>query len=260
MKMKHEELVLALRQLRLSRIIQEYVEVAKIAEKEKMTYEQYFCRLIQLELEAKHQNRIKKLTWDSKIPYTKSLEAYDFGIRTGITQMQFDRLAQGEFVKQAGNIVFYGSFGVGKTHLAILLIQKLCELGYRCFYSSTHALINQLLLAKRDLEINALFKRLDRFDLIACDELGYIPHTQEGADLFFQFISQRAERKSLLITTNLTYSEWEKVFLNPLTTAAAVDRIIHNCQTFNIGGQSYRSIIAKKRSTQLTVDPENTTH
>jgi DNA replication protein DnaC len=258
MKMKHEDLVLALKQLRLNRMVHEYVEVAKMAEKEKMTYEQYLSKLIQVELESKRQNRIKKLIWDSKIPYSKNIEAYDFSIRTGLTQLQFNRLAEGEFIKQGGNVVFYGSFGVGKTHLAIQLLQKMCELGYRCIYYSTHTLINQLLAAKRDLEINSLFKRLDRYDLIVCDELGYIPHTQEGADLFFQLISQRAERKSLLITTNLTYSEWDKVFLNSLTTAAAVDRIIHNCQTFNIGGQSYRSITAKKRSTELTTDQEKT--
>jgi len=258
-KIKHEELVLSLKQLRLNRMVHEYVEVARFAEKEKLTYEQYLAKLIQVEIEAKRQNRIKKLIWDSKIPYSKNIETYDFSIRTGLTELQFSRLSEGEFIKTGGNIVFYGSFGVGKTHLAIQLLQRMCELGNRCIYYSTHSLINHLLTAKRDLEINSLFKRLDRYDLIVCDELGYIPHTQEGADLFFQLISQRAERKSLLITTNLTYSEWDKVFLNPLTTAAAVDRIIHNCQTFNIGGPSYRSIIAKKRSTELTTEQETTT-
>ena len=89
---------------------------------------------------------------------------------------------------------------------------------------------------------------LDKFDIIVCDELGYVPHNQDGADLFFQLISQRAERKSMVITTNLTYSEWEQVFLNPRTTAAVVDRIILNCETFNIGGdESFRSLTAKKQ-------------
>jgi DNA replication protein DnaC len=90
------------------------------------------------------------------------------------------------------------------------------------------------------------------FDLIRCDELGYVPHDQDGADLFFQLIAQRAERKSLLITTNLTFSEWESVFINPRTTAAAVDRIIHKCETFNITAPSFRGKSAKKKMNEKT--------
>jgi len=156
-------------------------------------------------------------------------------------------LATGDFVRQAANVVFYGGFGLGKTHLAIALTGKLCEAGFKCLFTTTHGLIDQLVTAKRDLALTSLFKRLGKFDLIYCDELGYVPHDQDGADLFFQLISQRNERKSLLITTNLTYSEWDKVFLNLRTTAAAVDRVIHNCETFNIGGDSWREIEAKKR-------------
>lgn len=258
MKMKHEELVNTLKRLRLYTASREYVEVAKQAEKEKMTYEQYLANLIQVELRVRERNRLKKLIHEAKIPISKTLEEYNFNIREGITEMQIQRLSTGEFLRQGGNVVFYGGIGVGKTHLAIVLAYKLCELGYRCLYNSTTVLINQLLEAKKNLELNAFFKKLDRYDLIVCDELGYIPQTQEGADLFFQLISQRAERKSLLITTNLTYSEWDKVFLNALTTAAAVDRIIHNCQTFNIKGPSYRTIVAKKKAELLTEEIQQT--
>ncbi len=261
MKMRHDELIINLKQLRLFTVCKDYVELAKQAEKEKYTYEQYLSLLIDTEIRTKYNNRIQRLIKDAKLPFTKTLEQYDFSIRNGINDKQFQRLATGEFVKQAGNVVFYGSFGVGKTHLAILLTQLLCEQGYKCFYTSSNLLIQNLLTAKRDLELNAYLNKLDRFDLIVCDELGYLPQTQEGADLFFQLISQRAERKSLMITTNLTYSEWEKVFLNPLTTAAAVDRIIYNCQTFNIEGQSYRSIVASKRKNEkidLTANKEIT--
>jgi DNA replication protein DnaC len=157
------------------------------------------------------------------------------------------RLTEGDFVRQAFNLVFYGTFGVGKTHLVIALVESLCALGYKCLFTSTHSLINELLSTKRDLTLTALFKRLDRFDVIACDELGYVPHDQDGADLFFQLISQRTERKSMIITTNLTYSEWDRVFINPITTAAAVDRIIYRCETFNVKGPSWRGMEAKKR-------------
>ena len=247
--MKHEELISGLKQLHLNDIATQYVEISKISEKDKRTYEQYLAKLVQIELAAKHRLKVERLVKEAKIPIYKNLDAYNFDVREGITAKEFNRLATGEFVRKAANIVFFGSFGVGKSHLAIALTGKLCEAGFKCLYSTTHGLINQLTLAKRDLALASLFKRLDRYDLIICDELGYVPHDQDGADLFFQLISQRNERKSLLITTNLTYSEWDQVFLNLRTTAAAVDRVIHNCETFNITGESWRELEARKRLT-----------
>jgi DNA replication protein DnaC len=245
--MKHEELIAGLKLLHLNDMASQYVEISRISEKDKRTYEQYLAKLVEVELAAKHRLKVERLTREAKIPLYKSQDAYNFDLRTGITAQEINRLASGDFVRKAANVVFYGSFGVGKTHLAIALAGKLCEAGFKCLYSTTHGLINQLITAKRDLALASLFKRLDKFDLIVCDELGYVPHDQDGADLFFQLISQRNERKSLLITTNLTYSEWDKVFLNLRTTAAAVDRVIHNCETFNIEGPSWREITAKKR-------------
>lgn len=247
MNMKHEELISGLKYLHLHDISSQYVEVAKDSEKEKRTYEQYLAKLVQIELVAKHRQKVERLIKEAKIPIYKSLDAFNFDVRTGITAKQFNRLASGEFIRKAENVVFFGNFGVGKTHLAIALTGKLCEAGFRCLHFTTHGLINQLLVAKRDLGLAALFKRLDKYDLIVCDELGYVPHDQDGADLFFQLISQRYERKSLLITTNLTYSEWDQVFLNTRTTAAAVDRVIHNCETFNVGGDTWRGMMAQKR-------------
>jgi DNA replication protein DnaC len=253
--MKHEELITSLKQLHLNEMAKEYIEISKISEKDKKTYEQYLAKLVEIELQGKHRLKVNRLIKEAKIPLYKGLENYNFDARTGITAKQVARLAEGDFVRQAANVVFYGSFGVGKTHLAIALTGKLCEAGFKCLYSSTHGLIAQLLLAKRDLTLASLFKRLDRYDLIVCDELGYVPHDQDGADLFFQLISQRSERKSLLITTNLTYSEWELVFLNPRTTAAAVDRVIHNCETFNIAGDSGRGNFEIQRKVNKNLTP-----
>ena len=251
--MKHDELITKLKELRLTGMAAQYVEAAKIAEKEKLTYEQYLAKLVEVETEIKRYAKIKRLLHEAKLPLRKTMESYDFSLRTGITAKQFNRLAEGNFVREAANVVFYGSFGVGKTHLSMSLTTLLCEKGFKCYFTSTHALIAELLKAKNDLTLVSFLKRLDRFDLIVCDELGYIPQEQAGADLFFQLISQRDERKSLLITTNLTYSEWDKVFLNPFSTQAAVDRIIRNCETFNIDGESFRKITAKKRQqTQQT--------
>ena len=252
--MKHDELMTGLKKLFLYEISKEYVEVSKLAEKNRSTYEQYLANLVQIELNAKHQQKVKRLISRAKLPLQKGLTNYDFNVRTGITALQFNRLAEGNFVKEATNIVFFGSYGVGKTHLAIALTERLCALGLKCYFTSTHALINQLQSAKRDLTLTSLYKRLDGFDVITCDELGYIPHDQEGAELFFQLISQRSERKPFIITTNLTYSEWDKVFLNPITTAAAVDRIIYKCETFNIGGENWRAMMAKKNLSKKEIE------
>jgi len=156
----------------------------------------------------------------------------------------------GDFLKDGTNIVLYGEFGVGKSHLAEGLTRGLCELGHRCIFIPAQKLMNDMLEAKKNLTLASLFKKLDRFELLTIDELGYSSHNREGSDLFFQLISQRYERRSTIITTNLTYSEWDKLFSNPITTAAAVDRIIHRCETFNIVGPSWRAEEAKKRQRQ----------
>ena len=245
--MKHEELIASLKQLHLTAMAQGYSEVARQCEQGKRTFEQYLAALVAMEIAHKRSCRIGRLVKDAKLPKDRSIEGYDFKCRTGISEQQVRRLAEGNFVGQAGNVVFYGGFGVGKSHLALALTKRLCEAGFRCLFTSTHDLILSLLEAQKNLTLAAEFRRLDRFDLVTLDELGFTPQSRDGADLFFQFISQRYERKSLMITTNLTYSEWDKVFINSITTAAAVDRIIHQCETFNIVGPSWRAEQAKKR-------------
>jgi DNA replication protein DnaC len=225
-----------------------YIEASRAAEKARLTYEQYLAGLTSAEINYKSDQRVKRLTKEANLPLVKHLDGYDFSNRTGITIAEFKRLASGDFVRDGSNVVFYGDFGVGKTHLAIALIHELVKKNLRCLFTSTHTLIEQMLEAKRNLMLLPLFKRLDRFDLLICDELGYIAQSQDGADLLFQLISQRTERKSFLITTNLTYSQWDKVLVNPLNTAAAIERIIHKCETFNIRGPSHRAEDAKKRN------------
>jgi DNA replication protein DnaC len=257
--MTHEELATNLKALGLMTMLSQYVETAKAAEKKKSTYEQYLSFLAKAELDAKSHARRQRLIQEAKLPRSKRIETYNWENREGISLAEFNRLATGDFLKEASNIVFYGGLGVGKSHLAEALILKLCELGKRCYFTSTHMLIEQMIDAKKNLTLTQLLKKLDRYDFLVLDELGYLPQTRDGADLLFQLISQRDERKSILITTNLTYAEWDRVFVNPLNTAAAVDRIIHKCETFNIQGPSWRSETAKKRQTkqkELTVQTE----
>ena len=246
--MNHDELVSALKQLRLMAMAEQFAEFAKQAERGNLTFEQFLAVLATAEIEAKQRLKVSRLVKEAKLPKIKEISDFEFNCRQGINRQQVQRLMAGEWVEKAWNIVFYGGFGVGKSHLAMALTRELCALGYRCHFTSTNELIDGLLRANSTLTLSAHLKALDRFDLIVLDELGYTPHTKDGADLFFQFISQRYERKSLLITTNLTYSEWDQVFINLSMTQAAVDRIIHRCETFNIQGPSWRAEEAKSRA------------
>ena len=250
--MNHEELITNLQLLKLPTMARDYAEAAKVADKKGGTYEQYLATLVKSELASKHQLKVTKHIKEAGFPLIKTADAFDFKQRTGINEKQFLKLTEGHFLKEATNIVFFGSFSVGKTHLALALTHSLCQKGYRCLFTSTNTLIEQMILAKKASTILAFMKKLDRYDLITCDELGYIPQESAGADLFFQLISQRSERKSMAITTNLTYSEWDKVFINPLTTSAAVERVIANSETFHIEGPSWRTEQAKKRQQALT--------
>ena len=124
------------------------------------------------------------------------------------------------------------------SHLAEGLTIAFCHYEYRCQFITMPNLIEELVCAQTTLNLADYFRKLDRYDLIDIDELGYSSQKQDGADLFFKLISHRYERRSIMITTNQTYSEWDKVFLNPITTTAAVDRVLHKCETFSITGPS----------------------
>lgn len=243
--MNHLELSEHLKTPKLYSVAKNLLQTALRAEDKKLSYEQFLAELIHVEIIQRSETRKKLLLAQSKINSNKCLESYDYNGRKGVSAQLINRLKTGEWLRQASNIVLYGDIGVGKTHLAVGLVRSLCELGFRCLYLPTNKLVEELSKSKRDLDLGGHFKRLDKFDLLVCDELGYIPQNQEGGELFFQLIAHRYERKSILITTNLPYSEWGKVFHNPVTTAAAVDRIIHHCETINITGKSGRQKYAE---------------
>jgi DNA replication protein DnaC len=236
----HSELTNKLKDFRLSGMGNHFYELAKRAEKEKLTYEQYLSLLVEKEILTRTSNRTKRLLISSKIPVMKTIEEFNFAPIEGITKTEWNDLASGDFIKNKTNLVFYGLFGVGKTHLATSLLVEFSKKGIPCLFTSTHKLIQDMLIAKENLTLNQLFKKLDRYDVILFDELGYVPQNEDGGNLFFQLISDRSERKSIIITTNLTFSEWDKVFSNKLSSAAAIERVLHKSKVFNLKGPSHR--------------------
>jgi DNA replication protein DnaC len=239
--MTQTQLTETLKKLKLTTIVANFQEIARRSQEKNQTYEQFLWELVQWEAKARHENRVNLLLKQAKAPIQKTLSSFNFTARQGITQGDIEELAKGDWVRKGHNTVLFGGFGVGKTHLALGILRALCQEGFHCYFSSVAQLMNMLVEEKRNLGLSKLERKLDKFDLIVCDELGYVSASPEGAELFFQLIAQRYERKSLLITTNLAFSQWDNVFQKTLMTQAALDRVLHHCKTFNINGHSQRA-------------------
>lgn len=241
----------SLKSLKLTTILSEYSDIAMIALEEKLTYEQYLLSLSKRELEHRFAKRVKYLLKQAKFPKVKTIDEYDFS-KVTISKESILQLCSGNFLSDYNNIVFFGAPGAGKTHLAMSIGRELCLKGFKIIFHTGCSLIQELVKAKNSLTLTNYFKKMISYDLVIIDELGYIPFEKTEGDLLFQFISDRYERKSILITTNLAFSQWDSLFKNKMVATAAIDRIVHYSQIFKFevkdkNGESYRTEMAKKR-------------
>lgn len=239
-----------LKELKLTRMLETYGEAAKIALEEKYSYEHYLHYLSGKEIEFKFNSRVRALIQAAKFPKVKTLDTYDFSL-VNIPKENIIELCHGHFLSDHTNIIFFGSSGTGKTHLALSMGRELCLRGKKVIFYTGCALVQDLVRAKNNLTLTNYFKKLMAYDLVIIDELGYIPFGRAEADLLFQFISDRYEKKSLLITTNLAFSEWEKVFQDPMVTNAAIDRLIHYSKVFQFNSSKDESFRAKEAKRKL---------
>ena len=237
----------SLKNLRLPTILSEYSELAMMALEGKYSYEQYLLSLSRREVEQRFNNRVRYLLKGAKFPKIKTIDEYDFS-KAEISEEAISQLCHGNFLGDYNNVIFFGTPGSGKTHLAMGIGRELCLKGYKVLFHTGCSLIQELVKAKNNLTLTNLFQKLMAFDLIIIDELGYIPFEKTEGDLLFQFISDRYERKSILITTNLAFSEWDTLFKDKMVATAAIDRLVHYSQIFKFEkDQSYRAEAAKKR-------------
>ncbi|QDT43481.1 transposase [Gimesia alba] len=218
----------------------EFEKLAQEAASSNQTFEQYLLQLTELEVAARSTNALTSRIKQAQFPVEKGLEDYDFAAIKSVNKQKVLELARGEWVRQHTNLCLLGQPGTGKTHLAIALGLAACREGIRTKFFTAAALVNQLETAQQQYNLERLLNRLDKLDLLIVDELGYLSFSRAGAELLFQVFADRYERRSLLITSNLAFSDWGQIFQGERMTAALLDRLTHHCEIFEMNGESYR--------------------
>jgi DNA replication protein DnaC len=206
-----------------------------------------------LELEAgdRRERRVERLQRAAKLPPGKTFETFaDARLPRPLVQQLHD-LAAGHFLDRAANVLAFGLPGVGKTHAACALGHALVHAGHSVLFTPTFQLVQELLAAKRDLQLPRALRRLDVFELLILDDIGYVQQSPDEIEVLFTLMAERYERRSMLITSNLVFSEWERIFKNPMTTAAAIDRLVHHSVILEFDVPSYRTEDAKKRGSAV---------
>jgi DNA replication protein DnaC len=229
-----------LKQLRLPNMHAEFEKLAREAANANENYEQYLLRLTELEVTARSANVLATRIKNATFPIHKDFDTYDFTAMPSLSKPKILELARGDWLEQRTNAIFVGQPGTGKTHLATALGLAACRLGYRVRFFTAAGLVNRLEEAQKQYQLDRFLGQLDRAQLLICDELGYLSFSRAGAELLFQVFADRYERKSLLITSNLAFSDWGQVFQGERMTAALLDRLTHRCHIFEMNGESYR--------------------
>lgn len=206
------------------------------------------AEVLELEAGARRERRVDRLRRTSKLPPGKTFDTLDRGRVPRPVLLKVQELARGEFLDRADNVLLFGLPGVGKSHLACALGHALVEAGRSVLFSPTYQLVQHLLAARRDLSLPRALRALDGFDAIILDDIGYVQQTPDEAEVLFTLMAERYERRSMIITSNLVFSQWDRIFKSPMTTAAAIDRLVHHAVILEIDRTSVRAEEAKKRN------------
>lgn len=206
------------------------------------------AEVLEFEAAGRSERRVDRLRRASKLPPGKTFETLDKARVPRTALLLVQELSRGDFVERANNVLLFGVPGVGKSHLACALGHALVEAGRSVFFTPTYQLVQQLLAARRDLTLPRALRALDVFDAVILDDLGYVQQTADEAEVLFTLMAERYERRSLIITSNLLFSEWDRIFKSPMTTAAAIDRLVHHATIIEVDRMSVRAEDAKKRN------------
>lgn len=241
----HTELNDCLKTLHLPTVRDRFEELAQKARQEDMTHEAYLLALCQEECSMRQQHRIERLLRASRLPREKTIEALDLKRFGKKVSFQVRTLLEGTFIDRCENILAFGNPGSGKTHLLCAIGQELIHAGRCVYFTPCSLLVQELLRAKQELKLDRLIKRLAKYDALLIDDIGYVQHDREEMEALFTLLAERYERGSIMLTSNLPFSQWERIFKDPMTTAAAIDRLIHHSVILELNISSYRMEQAK---------------
>jgi DNA replication protein DnaC len=241
-----ERLETHLKELRLPTVRSSYEELARQAETETLSYERYLLSLCDQECQERQRRKIERLLQQSCLPLEKNFETFDLKRLPTKVARQMQSLRAGDFVDRKENLLAFGKPGSGKTHLLCGLANDLVHQGRRVWFTTCSLLVQGLLVAKRDLKLSRMLKRLAGFEVILIDDLGYVEQNREEMEVLFTLLADRYERGSVWLTSNLPFSKWESIFKDPMTTAAAIDRLVHHSVIVELNLPSYRLEHAKK--------------
>lgn len=242
-----------LKMLRLSTMIQNLAAKLRQAKEGKIAYEEFLLNLTEIEVQVRRENGRKRRTREAGFPLLKPLEAFDFEAAGDLDVRYIQELTTGEYIEEKRNVIFLGKSGTGKTHLATALGMEACTAGYRTRFVTGCGLANELIEAKDEKILSRVIKRYAGYGLLIIDELGYVPFTKEGAELLFQVLAERHEKRSVIITTNMGFGDWTQIFGDPNLTGALLDRITHKAHIINCTWESYRlkeTLKNKKRNSK----------
>lgn len=239
---REDDLRALLEELNLDGMAVLFPDLALKAAKENLSHEAYLFELARHEREQRVARRTARLLRQSGLPTGKTFLTFEAQMLSPALQLQLERLKSGAFLEAAVNVIAVGKPGVGKSHALAAVGHELVLAGHPVFWSSTAALVQRLLAAKRDLRLPQELVKLDKFSCVILDDIGYVQHNRDEMEVLFTFLAERYERKSVLITTNLVFSEWNRIFKDPMTTMAAIDRVIHHSVILDMMDvESYRA-------------------
>ena len=244
---QHKQLIELLKELHLPMFREYHQEFAQKAMADELGYEAYLYELAQRECEVRRANKIARLVKASKLPLEKTLQTFELKRLPLKIRRQVKVLAGGGFADRRENILAFGKPGSGKTHLLCGICHELARQGKKVYYATCDLMVEELLRAKQDLVLDKLLRKLGRFDVLMIDDFGYVKQNREEMEVLFSLLAHRYERGSVLLASNLPFSKWELIFKDPMTTAAAIDRLVHHSVIVELNVPSYRAEQAKKR-------------
>src|SRR5271165_2403950 len=228
------------RQLRLPTMGQEFEKLARDAATTNQTFAQFLLRLTEIELATRGANAVATRIKNAEFPVLKDFDTYDFSVLPQLSKPKVLELSRCEWIEHKHKCCLVGSHGTGKTHIAVALGQAACRSGLRVLFFTAAELVSKLEAAQKQYTLDRFLGQLERAQLLICDELGYVTFSRGGVELLFRVFGDRYERASVLVTSNLPFSEWGQVFQGERMTGALLDRLTHRCHIFEMNGESYR--------------------